>query len=87
MDNIKKKHSLYLEDDKIEIRGVTNVALSDDKNITVDAGDKTLSASGENLSILKLDLEEGVLTASGRVLTVKYGQAREKQAFLKKFFK
>ena len=87
MDTVKKTHSLLITDEKFEISGITNVEGSDEKNITVNLFDRKLMFIGEELNILKLDLEEGRLSANGKISMVRYCHSHEKLPFFKRIFK
>lgn len=84
---IKRKHALTLDDGKISVSGVEGVDSSNAKILIIQVTDKTLTVTGDDFAIEKLDLDEGRLVAAGKVSALKYSSAHEKADFLKRLFK
>lgn len=72
----------------IDISGVTAVVGFDDESVVVDTQDGRLCVLGSGLSILKLSVETGEVSAQGRIDSVRYtGDSTDKKGVLSRIFK
>lgn len=79
--------NLDIKDDSVSITGITSVGDVNDKTVSVKLKDRSLLVSGSNLSVTKLDVEQGTLFATGKVSQVKFGASKGAEGFLKKLVK
>lgn len=85
-----ENHYLTLENrEKMTINHVVDVDAFDEKNLWANIKDGAIEISGENLSVLKLDLEEGILVITGTICTFSYSdkKIKEKGRIMKVFRK
>lgn len=61
------------------INHVVDVDAFDEKNLWANIKDGAIEISGENLSVLKLDLEEGILVITGTICTFSYSDKKNKE--------
>lgn len=88
-DNLEKNknHRLELDNHKLlAVSGVKNVPTFTDKGLVVELSGETLTVSGRDLSVKKLDVDKEELLISGYVTALKYGDSRE-SGLLKKLLK
>ena len=67
--------------------GITSVPTFTDKTVTVKLKDETLVIVGQNLEIKSLDVENGRLTLSGRITSLKYSASAQPTSVFKRIFK
>ena len=94
MENVTIKHNQKMESidnkiiidnrNKISITGITQVISSNDTSITMLVKTTKLIISGKDLHIEKLDVEHGLLEASGTIDSVKYNGG---EGLIKRIFK
>lgn len=72
---------------KITISEVTSVDGFDEKSICANLKGEDLMIYGTGLHIEGLDLEEGILTASGNIESIAYIEKKEKKAWWKRVSK
>lgn len=71
----KLNESLTLTNRSIlKLEGISEIVSSSDSSINIKLKDTSLSISGQNINITKLDVNSGVLEASGSFLEIKYGK-------------
>ncbi len=61
----------------LALTGIDEVISFDDGMVTLDCGGTLLAVSGENLSIVKLSLENGEVSISGRIDAIVYTDDRQ----------
>lgn len=69
---MERKSVLTVEEDRVEITGVTKVISYNERELLVETGAKKLCILGEGLTCDKLDIENGVVVARGRTRLAKY---------------
>ncbi len=73
---------------KIDIVGVKKVNSATPKNVTVKLSQSSMSVSGSELNVEKLDLESGVLSITGNIDSVDFSKNKGKnESVLKRIFK
>lgn len=81
----ERNENLTLENrKKLSLTGISEVISSSEKELMVKLGDTKLSIAGENISIIRLNIESGELEATGEFNEFSYGK---KGNFLKRIFK
>ena len=68
------------------LNGISKVVTNTPTEISVLLAGKNLSILGENLTISKLDVESGVLEATGLVLGMKFLGHKQKENLFKRIF-
>ena len=69
------KDNLYLKSrNNITIEGILEVISSNENEIIIKLKDTTLTISGNNIYITKLNLENEILEANGNFYGIKYGK-------------
>lgn len=68
---------------KVSLSGITKMLSSNESSISMLVKNTKLVISGKDLHIEKLDVENGMLEASGTIDSVKYGA----DGFIKRIFK
>lgn len=71
-NEIKDNYSLYLTNEKTEIKGITGVSHYSDRELCFQIGKNTLFLSGVKLNMENLNVEGGLAVISGEVHAVKY---------------
>ena len=96
MENIVKKLEvvenkftrLVLENRKdLQINGISKVVSVNENSAFVILNGTKLNILGENMSIEKLDVNDGVLHLSGSINEIRYSGKNVKTSFLKRLFK
>lgn len=80
------KNELHYTQDGISVLGVKDLVEFSDKEITLSLEDCGLRIVGIDLKIKEVDLEKGILKASGSILSLTYG-GNIREGLLKKLFK
>lgn len=70
----------------LTINGISKVLSSTEKLISVIINGKTIAVEGENMSVSELNIETGVLIASGKILSIKYTSEKQKDNIFKRIF-
>ena len=70
----------------LTINGISKVLSSTEKLISVIINGKTVAVEGENLSVSELNIETGILVASGKILSIKYTTEKQKENIFKRIF-
>lgn len=69
----RKKHRLTLTERKhLVLEGVQHVGSFDEKEITLDTSLGFLALKGEDLHITQLNLDDGLLTVEGFVISLEF---------------
>ena len=71
----------------VSMTGVFAVPTFTDKSVTVRLKDETLYIAGQGLEIKNLDVENGKLTLSGHIDSLKYSVAQTPTSFFKRLLK
>lgn len=79
MESILLNNRKYLK-----LEGIVEVISTSDTAINLKLKDTSLFISGEQINILKLDINSGVLEAEGKFALIKFGKSGN---FLKRLFK
>lgn len=58
----------------LKLEGIIEVLATSDTNLTLKLKDTTLCITGENINILKLDVNTGLLEAEGKFNNFRYGK-------------
>lgn len=83
-----KNHRLELDNHKLlSVSGVKSVPTFTDKGLVVELADETLTVSGRDLSVKRLDVETGDLLIAGYVTALKYGGTVRDGGIIKKLLK
>ena len=77
--------NIHLQNRKtISIEGIVEILSSNESEITALLKDTNLTILGSNIHIIKLDINEGSLSAEGNFHAIKYGKQLN---FFKRIFK
>lgn len=76
MDNIKTRHSIHLENEKLTVNGVAEVSSFDDGEIRLSLENRALLVKGSALNVSKLSIEEGQLVITGKITEISYDKAK-----------
>lgn len=80
--------SITIEDrKKLSILGATKVISSTNTQAVVEVSGSSLVISGNNIEVIKLDLDNKQVVFSGNIGAVKYVTKTEKQPIFKRLFK
>lgn len=83
-----KAHSIQLAEHRLlAVTGVKSVPTFTDKLIEVELEGETLTVTGHDLVVKGLDLDGGVLNASGYVTSMRYSTASAPSSIIKRIFK
>ena len=72
---------------KISINGATKVLSSTTNQAVVEINDCNVVISGNNIEVIKLDLDNKTVVFSGNINEIKYTNKQEKTNFIKRLFK
>lgn len=72
---------------KIILKGATKVVSSTNSQAVVEVGDCSVVISGNNIEVVKLDLDNKEVNFSGNITAIKYMQKAEKTNLIKRLFK
>lgn len=91
-DRSNKKHSLSLvEREKMTLSGIKEVFSFDEQLIELETSKGYLDIRGENLHIIKMNIDEGELAIEGVVSAMSYhdsiGTGKKKGSIMSKLFK
>lgn len=80
--------TLTLENRKrIMLTGVNEVVSQIDKAVVLKSAGVLATISGQELRVVKLNLEEGVLIVEGKIDGFKYADNNQSKGFFKRIFK
>ncbi len=87
-ENLKKQHSLYLENRSgLKLTGVTDVEFFDEETVSAFTDYGLITVSGSSLHVEELNLETGLLEVSGEVTALVYSSKTKKEKnILKRLF-
>ena len=87
-DVVKKQSKIVLTNgENIVVTGISKILSSTENMISVVINGQTLEISGNKLSTTKLDVDSGILEATGEFLGMKFaGKPRQKENFFKRIF-
>ena len=71
----------------IVIKGATKVCSSTQSQAVVQSGDTTITISGSDMEVKKLDLDGKEVCFAGKITNVKFSSKADKQPLLKRIFK
>lgn len=80
-------YSLHLENGLLMIKGATKVISSTQGSACVETDENSIVASGQNIEVKKLNLEEKEVCFSGTFSLIKLSSQSVKQPLLKRIFK
>ena len=81
-------HRLELDNLRsISMTGVIDVPMFTDKSVTVKLAEQTLYIQGQGLAVKSLDVENGRLSMSGQVFSLKYTTSATPSSLMKRIFK
>lgn len=83
-DNKLSENLSLISRKDLRLEGIVEVLATSDTLINIKLKDSPLSISGTNINITKLDIEQGILEATGNFESIKYNKSA---GFLKKLFK
>jgi len=86
VDLLKNSKLVIINQSEISITGVTKVLASTETNISLEINGKQATIDGDNLSVTKLDIQNGVLEATGTINAIKYSHSKQKQNIFKRMF-
>lgn len=73
----QRTHNLHLEKNrKLSLSGALAVPVFNKREIKIKLPENTLHVSGDDLQIVKLDLETGNFVAEGKITDLRYGEKR-----------
>jgi len=70
----------------VQLNGVEELICYDENNIVMQTSLGQLTLDGEGLNIVKLNLEEGIVSVEGRINALYYMEQREKKTLLSRIF-
>jgi len=70
----------------LALTGIDEVLSFDDGMVSLDCGGTVLAVSGSELSIVKLSLESGEVSLSGRIDAIVYTDEQPKRGLFSKLF-
>lgn len=71
----------------LNLTGVTKVFSATETTISLKLGETDIVVEGENLHVLKLDIESGVVDVEGNVFKVKQEKPKQSKNIFKRIFK
>ena len=71
---------------ELSLAGISKVIASTETLIQVVMNGTTLEVTGEKLSTTKIDIENGILEATGNFISFKFAGHKQKQNFFKRIF-
>lgn len=71
----------------LSLTGVEKVIEASEKQLILEVAGTMLIVDGNNMSVQKLDIENGLLEIKGYVNALKYQNKKEKINFIKRIFK
>ena len=71
----------------LTLTGIEKVVGINETNLLVEVDGGSLSVSGQNMEVKKLDVESGNLEIEGKIDSMKYLDKKEKLGFFKRIFK
>ena len=86
-NKFKNNKIVLTNQNQLTLNGVSKVVQSTENNLTVVLSGQNLDITGTKLSVNKLDVENGVLEASGQITGIKFANHKQKENFLKRIFK
>lgn len=89
MENKTFKDSLLAltNQSNLSLTGVEKVIEASEKQLVLEVAGTMLMIDGNNMSVQKLDVENGLLEIKGYVNALKYQNKKEKINFIKRIFK
>ena len=89
MENKTFKDSLLAltNQSSLSLTGVEKVIEVSEKQLVLEVAGTMLMIDGNNMSVQKLDVENGLLEIKGYVNALKYQNKKEKINFIKRIFK
>lgn len=70
----------------LALTGISEVISFDDELVSLDSQGAVLTIGGQGLSIVKLSLENGEVSISGRIDAIVYNDEQPKRGLFSKFF-
>ncbi len=70
----------------LALTGIDEVVSFDDSLVTLNSGGTLLAVSGENLTMVKLSLENGEVSISGRIDAIVYTDEQPKKGLFSRLF-
>lgn len=70
----------------ISLNGISKVISSTEKLISVVMNGKVMAIEGEDLTVNELNVETGILTANGKVNSLKFTTEKQKDSLIKRIF-
>ena len=83
-----ENHYIQIENkERISISRVTDVDAFDEETLWANLEEGGVEITGEKLNVEKLDMQEGILVVSGKIVSVQYTDKnkKEKTSIFKKF--
>ena len=75
-----ENHYIRIENrEKISISQVTDVDAFDEETLWANLEEGGVEITGEKLNVEKLDMQEGVLVVSGKIISVQYTEKNKKE--------
>ena len=82
----KSSKIVICNQESINITGISKVISSTEKLIAVVVNGRTLAIEGDNLTVNELNVQTGVLSADGKINSLKYTTEKQKDGILKRIF-
>ena len=88
LENAKPKSTkiVLTNGNSLVLNGISKVFQSTENLISVEMNSQKLDISGKNLTTTRLDVEAGILEATGDVLDMKFAGHKQKENFFKRIF-
>jgi len=85
--NTKMSHQILLQNrNNVTMTGITRVDSTSENSVDVMIGDTPLEILGNNIHVLKLDVEKGILELEGNFVSIKY-DVKDKKNFVQRLFR
>lgn len=68
------------------VNGISKVLSNTESGISCIINNQVLNIEGEKISVQKLDVENGILEASGNITNVRFAKGKQKENFIKRIF-
>ncbi|MBE6686987.1 MAG: sporulation protein YabP [Ruminococcaceae bacterium] len=84
----QKEHSVSIENrELVTLTGITEVLSYDESAVVMQSNLGQLTLDGEGLNIVKLNLDDGEVSVSGKLFAVYYMEQRNSRGLFSRLFK
>lgn len=86
VDTLKNSKLVLINQNEICLTGVTKVVANTETNIALEINGKQANIDGTGLTVTKLDVQNGILEATGTINAIKFSHSKQKQNIFKRLF-